>query len=168
MKSDKWDSIKKRLFKSRGKYCQVCKTESNLHIHHKNYDNWQKEKLSDLLILCQKCHYDLHFIKNKGNYPLKFHEKEEFFQLKKSIEERLKVDTTEIFSWNLLRNIFEHPKSWEKRNEAIRAKREKQRTDFAKILKWAEECEECALTNADIENIKCFIEEIDQFSGKHL
>ena len=40
--------------------CVKCGVKENLHVHHLNYDNVLNESQSDLLVVCKKCHEDIH------------------------------------------------------------------------------------------------------------
>lgn len=68
MQSRHW-RLKKAAFKKSKLYfgrCHVCKSdEKGLHIHHKTYTRVGKEHLSDLVCLCEKCHYELHDLMNE-------------------------------------------------------------------------------------------------------
>lgn len=44
----------------RDKCCRACKSETGLQVHHLHYWNIYKEKEEDLLVLCYKCHDELH------------------------------------------------------------------------------------------------------------
>ena len=56
-----WRSKKNLILKKRGKKCERCGYDKNLHVHHKTYKNIFKEKLEDLEVLCFKCHHKEHF-----------------------------------------------------------------------------------------------------------
>lgn len=59
--SEAW--AKKRQFallKAKNK-CQLCSFEHELDVHHLSYKNLGNEKDKDLLVLCRRCHRDLHF-----------------------------------------------------------------------------------------------------------
>lgn len=42
-----------------GERCQVCGSESDIHIHHRDGDRTNND-LENLIPLCQDCHYDVH------------------------------------------------------------------------------------------------------------
>ena len=54
--SDKWQETKQRLFTERGAKCERCEEASTLEVHHVNYCRLGDERLSDLKVLCAKCH----------------------------------------------------------------------------------------------------------------
>jgi len=37
-------------------YCGTCAETDGLEFHHRHYDNWGKEKLEDMVLLCRYCH----------------------------------------------------------------------------------------------------------------
>ena len=62
MNSEHWQ-LKKKAFKECKLFkgcCQICSEKDNLHIHHKSYTRLGKEYLSDLVALCESCHFKLH------------------------------------------------------------------------------------------------------------
>lgn len=62
LKSKSWTYKKMQLFEERGKFCEVCKSEKNIQVHHKNYERLFQERLEDLAVLCSKCHMREHDI----------------------------------------------------------------------------------------------------------
>jgi len=40
--------------------CGICNATSDLHVHHKTYENIGKESDEDLIVLCKSCHYKFH------------------------------------------------------------------------------------------------------------
>ena len=73
LKSQKWNDIKKLVFK-RDKYiCQGCLTETkNLQAHHLTYDRIYNEMCFDLITLCRKCHCNIHDIDSVDDYLEKY------------------------------------------------------------------------------------------------
>ena len=73
LKSQKWNDIKKLVFK-RDKYiCQGCLTETkNLQAHHLTYDRIYNEMCFDLITLCRKCHCNIHNIDSVDDYLEKY------------------------------------------------------------------------------------------------
>ena len=41
--------------------CEKCGFKHELDLHHRNYDNIGREKESDTITLCRRCHNDLHY-----------------------------------------------------------------------------------------------------------
>lgn len=62
LNSEYWSIVRSRVLK-RDKCCVICKSNKNLHIHHDTYKNHFKEHkhLSDLMVLCAKCHKEHHY-----------------------------------------------------------------------------------------------------------
>ena len=46
--------------------CYVCGCSENLQQHHKTYKRLGKERLTDLILLCQSCHRDVHIVAKKS------------------------------------------------------------------------------------------------------
>jgi HNH endonuclease len=40
--------------------CQLCDSKDKLQVHHRRYDNIGHESLSDLIVLCDRCHSRFH------------------------------------------------------------------------------------------------------------
>jgi hypothetical protein len=66
MKSSRWKRVKERIYKLRGRKCELCGSEVNLHVHHLNYNRLGRERNSDLQILCSNCHATTH--EDKGYF----------------------------------------------------------------------------------------------------
>ena len=58
--SDKWKSIKSRLFILLGKYCERCGSKERIQVHHITYERLFNERFDDLEILCENCHKKEH------------------------------------------------------------------------------------------------------------
>jgi len=59
--SDQWNEIKAAIITKRGYKCEKCGSTKWIQLHHKNYDfELGKEKAEELILLCNKCHKDLH------------------------------------------------------------------------------------------------------------
>lgn len=56
IRSERWVVIRERLFKQRGKKCELCKSKRNIIVHHLTYEHVTRELLRDLQVLCQSCH----------------------------------------------------------------------------------------------------------------
>jgi len=54
-----WEKIKSNVYKKRHR-CQICGKLFTLNIHHTTYKRLGKELPSDLVVLCQSCHYKAH------------------------------------------------------------------------------------------------------------
>jgi 5-methylcytosine-specific restriction endonuclease McrA len=60
LQSEQWKEIRSLMFGIYGEKCSLCDCKENLEIHHKTYKNLFKEKVTDLMILCQTCHFKEH------------------------------------------------------------------------------------------------------------
>lgn len=54
-----WKTTKFLLYSTK-KRCSLCRSKKNLNIHHKTYSRLGNENPSDLILLCQECHYLYH------------------------------------------------------------------------------------------------------------
>jgi hypothetical protein len=54
-KARAFDAIEKA-----GKKCQMCNSPKYLQVHHRTYERLGKERPSDLITLCSKCHSKFH------------------------------------------------------------------------------------------------------------
>lgn len=59
-----WELTKERFYNSKQFTggCFVCGCQENLQVHHKTYENIQRERLTDLVCLCKDCHRMIHGI----------------------------------------------------------------------------------------------------------
>jgi len=62
LESNHWKRIKNKKYNSNPKLykCSICGYRKGLHLHHKTYKRIEKERLSDLVWLCEICHKNLH------------------------------------------------------------------------------------------------------------
>jgi len=61
-------NFSKRAFSHYGKQCNRCRSTSNLLVHHRNHDR-TNNNLSNLEVLCKKCHQDHHCLRDDlGRY----------------------------------------------------------------------------------------------------
>lgn len=68
LKSSQWQTKRRRKAQEQNHTCEICKKKVTVgyHIHHKNYKRFKKERLSDLMFLCEDCHTNIHSKANKG------------------------------------------------------------------------------------------------------
>jgi len=59
-KTEHWRERRKEAIEDAGGMCDECGSVKELHVHHRNYNSLFKEKDRDLIVLCKKCHEDLH------------------------------------------------------------------------------------------------------------
>lgn len=66
LKSKEWKNFRKKVFKIKGKKCEICGSTKQLNIHHPFYTKgklaWQYNP-SDMMVLCRDCHKNIHNIK---------------------------------------------------------------------------------------------------------
>ena len=64
MKSRHWRAKRIQYMKSpkTSNDCAACnkRYQSNFHLHHKTYERFGNEDLDDLVMLCERCHSDVH------------------------------------------------------------------------------------------------------------
>lgn len=60
LKSKHWALTRKKLLKERGSFCENCNQRNCLDVHHVHYETRGEETSSDLIVLCHKCHGQLH------------------------------------------------------------------------------------------------------------
>jgi 5-methylcytosine-specific restriction endonuclease McrA len=60
MYSWRWYRKRTKRKKLDNNQCQHCGSAENLTVHHVTYDRFENERMSDLLTLCQACHYAVH------------------------------------------------------------------------------------------------------------
>jgi len=69
LKSPEWGEKRKLKLEEAGYLCQLCGTKYHpqrselLCCHHSHYDNFKEEKLTDLIILCRRCHDVAHVVR---------------------------------------------------------------------------------------------------------
>lgn len=63
MLSPEWKAVKLRYLRSHlPKDCFVCRApyENSFHFHHRTYKNFGRERLLDIVPVCQRCHRLIH------------------------------------------------------------------------------------------------------------
>lgn len=70
LNSPRWQAIRKRLYREYDYKCDRCGSSKNIQVHHLTYENLGEEKDEDLVVLCQKCHSELHEPFNSIDYLL--------------------------------------------------------------------------------------------------
>src|SRR5215469_14721433 len=57
LKLPDWAELRRRGLDRAGNKCERCgRTECEFHLHHLNYDRFNRELLEDLLVVCVPCH----------------------------------------------------------------------------------------------------------------
>lgn len=68
--SDDWKQKRRqKLLKKR--HCAVCSSKKELHVHHLNYKNLFDVEMSDLRVLCKRCHFLAHDLMKEGKIKYK-------------------------------------------------------------------------------------------------
>ena len=62
LQSEHWQSIRKAALKAADNRCQLCYSDLRLEVHHRTYERRGCELLSDLTVLCHRCHAQFHGI----------------------------------------------------------------------------------------------------------
>jgi hypothetical protein len=56
LNSDHWKSLREEALKTHGEFCFICDRDEDLQVHHLRYRSIFNVKVSDLQILCRRCH----------------------------------------------------------------------------------------------------------------
>lgn len=63
LKDPRWFEFRKKVFKKRGRKCEVCGCKDHLQVHHMKY-RWPKlaweYDIKDMRVLCPRCHAEAH------------------------------------------------------------------------------------------------------------
>jgi len=68
--SNAWRVRRDAYFQKHLRKCLACGSTDEIHLHHRSYDNFTKEKDGDLRALCAKCHKKLHRLQKKHGWTL--------------------------------------------------------------------------------------------------
>lgn len=60
LQSEAWKVKRKNLIKTLGDKCFYCGSKKNINVHHKNYNNVGFETTNNVIIVCSKCHKEIH------------------------------------------------------------------------------------------------------------
>ena len=89
LKSGKWKSIRKNLFKLRGKKCELCGSRKKIHVHHLTYKRVGGNELpEDLQVLCEFHHNIAHGMSEKKQ--IRYIKREEKKRRKREKRKKLK------------------------------------------------------------------------------
>lgn len=58
--SSRWRATRKRFLATCNGKCEGCGSTAGLHVHHATYRRFGDERVSDLRLVCQKCHAAIH------------------------------------------------------------------------------------------------------------
>src|SRR5262245_34921947 len=57
-----WQWVRLQAFKRDGFRCRMCNGQDDLQGHHRTYDRWGKEWVTDITTVCKRCHQRHHGI----------------------------------------------------------------------------------------------------------
>ena len=60
LRSAKWKKKREQALERADHRCQVCNSPHELQVHHRTYEHWGNERLTDLTVLCRSCHCIFH------------------------------------------------------------------------------------------------------------
>lgn len=61
LQTEHWIHFKTEALKHSQFKCQLCSNkDTELNVHHKNYENRGRETFSDVIVLCKECHGKFH------------------------------------------------------------------------------------------------------------
>ena len=66
LKSDEWKETRKQVLEHYDHKCALCGSSEKLNVHHlvyKDYQSGEKDRLEDLICLCENCHMWFHKVK---------------------------------------------------------------------------------------------------------
>lgn len=70
MRSKEWLQLRQERMEQDNFKCTRCGCSDDLRVHHLNYKRIYKERLSDLITLCKKCHSVVHSINPPNDQPV--------------------------------------------------------------------------------------------------
>lgn len=65
LRTEHWKITRYKALAHAGHKCQLCNSDKHLHVHHRTYERIGKEQMSDLTVLCSRCHAKFHDIPRK-------------------------------------------------------------------------------------------------------
>ena len=60
MSSDQWRGIRQARLRKDKYTCQGCGGRDHLHVHHRTYERFTRERITDLITVCETCHAVIH------------------------------------------------------------------------------------------------------------
>jgi len=67
LRSNNWRCFREAILR-KFKKCSICGSTERLHLHHLTYENFGREDIKDVAVMCENCHNKLHKI---FQYPTK-------------------------------------------------------------------------------------------------
>lgn len=97
LKSDDW-LTKRYLKRLRANRCGICGSTDNLHVHHLNYKNLVDVDMSDLRVLCKRCHFLAHELHRAGMFQFRStNHHSRFAILKAAVKKELRITKHNMF-----------------------------------------------------------------------
>ena len=75
--------------RSGGICCEFCRTKGKVNLHHKTYERLGNERCTDLIILCDDCHQQIHDLPRNIKLP---HRTRKLRRLTRRIRDEIKAD----------------------------------------------------------------------------
>lgn len=95
--SEDWADKRRRKL-ARTNRCGICSAKSNLDVHHLNYRDLVSVELSDLRVLCRRCHYLAHDLHKRGVYRFRSdNHHSRFAILKSAVKVALGISARSMF-----------------------------------------------------------------------
>lgn len=95
--SDDW-LTKRYLKKLRVNNCGICGSTDNLDVHHLNYRNLIDVQMSDLRVLCRRCHFLAHRLHQEGKIRFRSTDhNSRFASIKNTVKRELKIQQQNMF-----------------------------------------------------------------------
>jgi len=61
IQSKEWQIMRQWLLREHGSRCAFCPRDYELQVHHLNYERLGRERKEDVMVLCVRCHNDIHY-----------------------------------------------------------------------------------------------------------
>ena len=99
LQSNDWKNKKKVKYKKPRK-CAICTATQNLDVHHLNYKNLFDVELSDLRVLCHRCHFLVHNLMKQGKIKFKStRHHSQFVLIKTAVKKALGILNKNMFAY---------------------------------------------------------------------
>lgn len=95
LRSEDWKYKRK---KKNPRRCGICASEKNLDIHHLNYKNLYDVEMSDLRVLCRRCHFLCHDLYKQGKFKFTTNDhNSRWCYIKNAVKKELKITNVNMF-----------------------------------------------------------------------
>lgn len=97
LRSDDW-LTKRYLKRMKRNNCAICNSRHRLEVHHLNYRNLVDVEMSDLRVLCHRCHFLGHDLHRAGKFKFKNDNHNSRFAIfKHAVKKELNVTKENLF-----------------------------------------------------------------------